>query len=160
MSQTMSDKIPMREVDTGAYLDVMKELVQDGKSVSIIVAGNSMSPFLIHKRDRVFFEKPDRPLKAGDIVFYQRANGRYIMHRIWKVKEDGYYIVGDAQTEIEGPIRPDQVFALITKCERKGKMITSGDFWWDFFEKVWIHMIFLRPLIRGCYERIVSLFRK
>ena len=146
----------MREIDTGAYLDVMKDLVREGKTVSIIVAGNSMSPFLIHRRDRVFFEKPDRPLKKGDIVFYQRDNQRYIMHRIWKVKKDGFYIVGDAQTEIEGPVRRDQIFARITKCERKGKMITSGNIWWEFFEKAWIRMVPLRPLIRGSYEKIKS----
>ena len=152
--------VPIREVDTGAYLDVMKGLVQEGKSVSIIVAGNSMSPFLIHKRDRVFFEKPNRPLKAGDIVFFQRDNGRYIMHCICRVAEEGYYIVGDAQVDIEGPVREDQIFALITKCERKGKMITSGSFWWEFFEKVWIRMIPLRPLIRGGYEKVTAVFRR
>lgn len=159
-NQRNNQEIPVREIDTAAYLDVMKGLVQDGKSVSIIVAGNSMSPFLIHRRDRVFFEKPMRPLKKGDIVFYQRENGRYIMHRICKVAKEGYYIVGDAQIEIEGPVREEQIFALITKCERKGKMVTSGSFWWEFFEKVWIRMIPLRPLIRGCYEKVTSVFRK
>lgn len=159
-NQMINQEIPIREVDTGAYLDVMKALVQEGKSVSIIVAGNSMSPFLIHRRDRVFFEQPGRPLKKGDIVFYQRENGRYIMHRICRVAVEGYYIVGDAQVEIEGPVHEDQIFALITKCERKGKMVTSGSFWWEFFEKVWIRMIPLRPLIRGCYEKVTSVFRK
>jgi len=155
-----NSSVSVREVDTAAYLDVMKELVETGKSVSIIVSGNSMSPFLIHRRDRVFFEKPKRPLKRGDILFYQRDNGRYIMHRLWKVKPEGYYIVGDAQTEIEGPVRPDQVFACITKCERKGRIISNGDFWWEFFEKIWIRIVPLRPLIRGFYEGITGLFRK
>ena len=157
---TLMNNVPIREVDTAAYLDVMKELVQEGRSVSIIVSGNSMSPFLIHRRDRVFFEKPNRPLRRGDIVFYQREGGRYIMHRIWKVKKEGYYIVGDAQTEIEGPVKPEQIFALITKCERKGKMITSGSFWWEFFEKVWIRMVPVRPLVRGVYTWMTSFFRK
>lgn len=150
----------IREVDTTAYLDVLKGLVQDGKSVSIIVSGNSMSPFLIHRRDRVFFEKPMGPLRPGDILFYQRDNGRYIMHRLWKIKEDGYYIVGDAQTEIEGPVRPDQIFALVTKCERKGKIISRGDFWWFFFEKVWIRIVPLRPFCRGCYEWLKRIIKK
>ena len=160
MIRKNNQDVPNREVDTTAYLDVLKELVEDGKSVSILVSGSSMSPFLIHRRDRVFFEKPNRPLRRGDIVFYQRDNGRYIMHRLWKVKEDGYYIVGDAQTEIEGPIRPDQIFALITKCERKGRMLSSGDFWWDFFEKVWIHIVPLRPFIWGCCNQVLHFVKK
>ncbi|MBE5956536.1 MAG: hypothetical protein E7253_08790 [Lachnospiraceae bacterium] len=144
----------MREVDTTAYLDTMKELVKEGKLVSVIVSGNSMSPFLIHRRDRVFFEKPKRPLRRGDILFYQRKDGRYIMHRLYKIKEDGYYMVGDAQIEIEGPICREQIFALVTKCERKGKQISKGSFWWEFFEKVWIRMVPLRPFLRGFYEKI------
>ena len=150
--------IPMREVDTGAYLDIMKELVQEGKSVSITVSGSSMSPFLIHRRDRVFFEKPARSIRQGDIVFYQRENGRYVMHRVWKVKPKGYYMVGDAQTEIEGPVPEKQIFARITKCERKGRMLSAGNFWWFFFEKVWIRIVPFRPWILGSYERIVTLF--
>lgn len=162
MTHQMIDdtKIHTREVDTAAYLDVLKELVQNGKSVSIIVAGSSMSPFLIHKRDRIFFEKPDRPLQKGDIVFYQRRNGRYIMHRIWKVKKDGYYIVGDAQIEIEGPVKPEQIFARITRCERKGKMLGPGDFWWEFFEKVWIRIVPFRPLIGRWYGKVKSLMKR
>lgn len=155
-SQMNGKKIdpPIREVDTKAYMDVMKELVQEGKTVSILVSGSSMSPFLIHRRDRVFFEQPDSPLKRGDIVFYQRESGQYVMHRIWKIKEDGLYIVGDAQTQLEGPVSEQQVFARISKCERDGKCLTKGDFWWDFFEKVWIRMVPIRPWIWKCYEKI------
>ena len=38
------------------------------------------------------------------LVFFKRRNGQYIMHRIHHVKPDGYYIVGDAQCMIEGPV--------------------------------------------------------
>lgn len=146
--------IPIRQIDTDVYLDVMRELVQSGRTVSITISGSSMSPFLIDRRDRVVFEKPSRALKRGDIVFYQRESGQYVMHRIWKIKNDGYYLVGDAQTEVEGPIRSDQIFALVTSCERKGKRMKPGNFWWDFFGKIWIRMVPLRPLIWNSYERL------
>lgn len=72
------------------------------------------------------------------------------MHRIWKVKPEGYYIVGDAQTEIEGPVLREQIFALITQVQRKGEKIGPGDFWWEFFEHVWINIVpFRRMLVRG-----------
>ena len=79
-----------------------------------------MSPFLIHERDYVYFQKPDRSLKSGDIVFFQRKTGQYIMHRIWKIKPEGLYIVGDAQTVIEGPVAEEQVFAVITRVQPEG----------------------------------------
>lgn len=144
----------MRVVDTREYVSVMRELVESGKEVSMLVAGTSMTPFLGHQRDYIFFKKPDRELRKGDMVFYQRLSGQYIMHRIWKVKPEGYYIVGDAQTQIEGPVRREQIFAIITKVQRKGKWIGPGDFWWEFFEKIWIRMVPMRPMVMRLYFTI------
>jgi len=144
----------MKKVNTREYVSVLRELTEQGKEVSMLISGNSMSPFLIHERDYICFKKPDRELRAGDMVFYQRPTGRFVMHRIWKVKPDGYYIVGDAQTEIEGPVKEEQIFAIITRVKRGGKWIVPGDFWWWFFEKVWIRMIPLRPVIVGLYASI------
>lgn len=139
---------------------MLRELTEQGYEVSMTVAGNSMSPFIIDQRDSISFKKPDRELRRGDFVFYQRANGQFVCHRICRVKPDGYYIVGDAQTVIEGPIQRGQIFGLITYVTRKGKRLAPGDFWWEFFEKVWIRIIPLRmPLLR-LYARILFLRRK
>lgn len=145
----------MKLVDTREYVSVLRELTEQGKEVSLIISGSSMSPFLIHQRDYIYFKKPDRKLKKGDMVFYQRDSGQFVMHRIWKVKPDGYYIVGDAQTEIEGSVREDQIFALITKVQRKGKWLAPGDFWWEFFEHIWIHMVPVRRKIMAIYAKVV-----
>ena len=142
-------------VDIYEYLPILQELTQQSKEVSLLITGNSMSPFLVHQRDRIFFIKPNRPLQKGDMVFYRRANGQYVMHRIRRVCPDGTLdIVGDAQTVIEHGVRPEQVFGLITKVRRKGKLLTAGSFWWEFFRHVWLNMIPLRmPLLR-IYTRL------
>lgn len=145
----------MKVVDTREYVSVLRELTEEGKEVSLLISGSSMSPFLIHQRDYIYFKKPDRELKKGDMVFYQRDSGQFVMHRIWKVRPDGYYIVGDAQTVIEGPVRRDQIFALITKVQRKGKWLEPGDFWWEFFEHIWIHMIPIRRKIMKIYAKVI-----
>ena len=141
----------MKKVDTFAYVSVLKELVEEGREVSMNISGSSMSPFLCHERDRVFFKAPDRPLRVGDMVFYQRRSGQYVLHRICKVKDGSYYIVGDAQTAIEGPVRREQIFALVTKVQRKGRVLAPGDFWWEFFARVWVRLIPLRPLLVRAY---------
>ena len=33
----------------------------------------------------------------------------------------------------------------LRKVIRKGKILQEGDFWWNFFEKVWIRIVSLRP---------------
>ena len=141
-----------RVVDTNEYVTVLRELAEEGRVVSMLIAGSSMSPFLCHNRDYIYFTKPDRELRRGDMVFYQRDTGQYVMHRVYKRKKDGYYMVGDAQTQIEGPLRGDQIFARIIKVKRKGRIIEPGNFWWEFFEHVWIRIIPLRKVIEKLYS--------
>ena len=140
-----------RIVDIYEYMPVLRELTEQGKEVSLLITGNSMVPFLVNERDRIFFKKPDRALKKGDLVFYRRLNGQYVMHRICKVTAQGFDIVGDAQTIIEHGVRPEQIFGLITRVERKGALLSDGSFWWEFFRRVWIRLIPLRGVLLRLY---------
>ena len=141
-------------IDTREYVSMLRDLTEQGKEVGMPVFGSSMSPFLIHERDYIYFRKADKELKKGDIVFYQRSNGQFVMHRICKVGKEGYYIVGDAQTEIEGPVLRKQIFAEIYKVRRKGKILDHKSFWWKFFQYIWINMIPVRPWISKAYGMI------
>ena len=62
-------------VDTIEYVSNLREMIRDSHQVVITVAGWSMEPFLRNQRDRVLLQKPSRPPKVGDIVFYQRKTG-------------------------------------------------------------------------------------
>lgn len=144
-----------RIVDIYAYMPVVREILSQGKETSITITGNSMSPFLIHERDEILISPPDGKWKKGDMAFFVRDNGHYVMHRICKVDKNGdYYLVGDAQQMIEGPIRPDQMFGKITKVKRKGVWIDEKDFWWKFFERIWINIIPLRPVCHKLYGMV------
>lgn len=149
-----------RVVDTSEYVSVLREIAESGKVVSLRISGGSMTPFLAHGRDYIYFTKPDRELRRGDMVFYQRQNGQYVMHRIYKKKAEGYYIVGDAQAEIEGPVAESQIFARIVKVKRKGRLLQPGDFWWEFFEHVWIRIVPLRKPIVRLYTAVMKTVRR
>lgn len=142
----------VRMVDIYEYMPILIEIINQNKEANLLITGSSMAPFLCHHRDTIIISKPNKPFKRGDMVFYTRKSGQYVMHRIHHIdKEGNLFIVGDAQTDIEGPIHPDQVFGIILKAIRKGKLIQKGDFWWDFFEKVWIRIVPLRPLLVKLY---------
>ena len=107
---------------------------------------------LIHQRDYILMKKPEEELKAGDMVFFQRRDEAYVMHRIHHINKEGkLFIIGDAQVDMEGPIDKEQVFAIITKVKRKGKWIAPGDFWWEFFEHIWLHLIPFRRFLMKLY---------
>ena len=144
----------MSRLGTREYIDILRTVIDEGKEVNMRVLGSSMAPFVVHERDTIYFKRPERKLKKGDIAFFQRNNGQYVVHRIYKVKGDEYYFVGDNQTLIEGPIEKGQIFAIVTRVIRKGKEIRPGDFWWLFFEKIWINMIPLRRITIKAYGLI------
>lgn len=139
-------------VDIYTYMPVLQELLSEGKEVSVTVTGNSMSPFLVHGRDRILIAPPDGNWKKGDMAFFIRTNGQYVMHRICRVDKNGNcFFVGDAQQYIEGPVTPAQIFWKITSVQRKGKWIGPDDFWWRFFEKIWMNVIPMRSFFRTAY---------
>lgn len=146
----------MKIIDTKSYLDTLCELTDEGKTVSVLVSGGSMAPFLCANRDYVFLEKAENPLKKGDIVLFTRENGDYILHRIKKITSQGYYLTGDRQTALEGPVNSNQIHCVATSAKRKEQLITPKNAVWKFYSKVWINIIFLRPLI----FKIAGFFRK
>lgn len=150
----------MRYVDTREYVSVLRELTEQGHEVSMTISGSSMAPFLIHERDIICFKKPERDLRRGDMVFYQRDGGQFVMHRIRKVKPEGFYMIGDAQTVTEGPLRRDQIFAVVTKVKRKDRWIKPGDFWWEFFAGPWLRMIPFRRAAAAVYAKWHAIKKK
>lgn len=133
-------------------MEPLLALLEDAEAIPLVISGGSMTPFLVHRRDTVYLSKVDQPLKRGDIVLYQRDNGRYVLHRILRAEGDVYTMIGDAQTQPEPNIRRDQIRAVVTAVLRKDKLLKKGDFWWYFFEKLWIRMVPIRPVIKNIYS--------
>ena len=138
-------------VSPDLIMEPLIALLEDAEVVPLVISGGSMTPFLVHRRDTVYLSKADRPLKRGDMVLYQRDNGRYVLHRVLRADGDAFTMIGDAQTQPEPGIRRDQIRAVVTAVRRKDKLLKKGNFWWDFFEKVWIRLVPIRPFIRNVY---------
>ena len=128
----------IRIFETTDYVGQLRQLCRDGHTVSCKIIGGSMVPFFADGRDSVILCAPDRPLRCGDIVFYQRDNGAFILHRIMRICPDGTYdMAGDSQSEIECGIRPEQIFAIAKEAVRRGKHITPRTLVWRFFAVIW-----------------------
>ena len=154
MKNKKSPEPTVRTIDTQAYLTVLRELVEDGNSVSLNVSGMGMFPFLEHERDTVYFETPKHKFAKGGYCIFQRRNGQYVMHRIYKVKGDEYYIVGDAQRVIEEPVQKDQIFAIVTQVKRNGRILMPSSMTWKFFERVWINLLPYRGVLMLPYRAV------
>ena len=139
-------------------MEPLLEALEEADYVPLVISGNSMPPFLVHNRDTVYLSKVRRPLKRGDMILYRRDDGSYILHRIYRAADGTFTLVGDAQTRLERGIRGEQVLALVSAVRRKGKLLKPGSFWWDFFEKVWIRLVPVRPVIVAAYSKVTACF--
>lgn len=148
-----------RKVENEPYLSALRDIVSQGNEVRLNVRGLSMMPFLFDGRDSVIISYIDSELKKGDIVIYQRLDGTFIMHRICRTdrKNKQYYLVGDAQSTVEGPIGKAQIFGRITKVCRNGKWISQKNPVWFFYKKIW--MIF-RPFRQKLLLKFLACKRK
>ena len=146
----------LRVIETEALMQQLPQLLQETESVPLVISGSSMTPFLVHGRDTVFLSKVTEPPKRGDMILYRRESGAYILHRIYRVRNGVYDLVGDGQLDIEPGIRPQQILAIVKTVRRKGKLLRKGSFWWEFFEHIWLTLLPLRPGIRRLYSAVTA----
>lgn len=109
-------------VKNGELLILIEESIREGKSVSLTVKGNSMSPLLRDGKDVVKLV-PFRPeeIKRGDVILF-RYGARFLLHRIISIdrsnQEDPAIITkGDALKNTENT-RMSAVVALAVLPER------------------------------------------
>lgn len=144
------------------YQDI-ELLLQQGNSIQIKPRGYSMYPVLIPGRDEAVIEPlSDKKLKRGDVVLYRRTaeNSGHILvlHRIWKIKEAGFYLVGDNQKEIEGPLMESQIKGIMVGFYRKGKYISAQNPMYRLLTGGWLFLRPVRPYIAGCAAGMKRLF--
>ena len=107
----------------------IKKIVNDGGVFPLAVTGISMRPFLTEGVDTVFIEKADKTtLRCGDPVFIFRNNNA-ILHRIYKLTDDGFFMKGDAHIKSDGFFSFDDIvgvvkYALNEKTNKKRKLNT------------------------------------
>jgi hypothetical protein len=142
------------KLDSSEFLNILSERFANDIDVSLKVTGNSMSPFLCEGRDTVFLEKFKGKVTKGDIMFYKRKDGKCILHRVVRIKDDKVWFIGDAQNYTEGPLSVDCIIAECNSAVRKGVRITKKNPCWMFFRYVWINLIPLRYYFIKIYSGI------
>ncbi len=105
---------------------IMKEVIDSGGEFTFGPQGISMLPLIRQGQDQVVLVKADS-FKKGDAVFYRRDNGLFVLHRIVKVKKDGYVMCGDNQYELEYGITDKHILAKMKAVIRDGVVIDENN---------------------------------
>lgn len=129
----------------------IEALLLAGQTIQIHPEGTSMYPMFVSGADEAVIAPVNAAkLKRGDVVVYRRdpqAGGLLVMHRIYKRRGDMFYLVGDNQSSVEGPLRADQMRGVLVAWVRGGTYRTVKNIGYRIFFGLWLFMLPLRDPI-------------
>ena len=102
-----------------------------------------MMPMIRSGVDTVVLKKPKGKIKKYDcVLYYRKSSGKYVLHRVIKVKDENLVICGDNQWQKEYGIKEEDIIAVLDGFYKKEKYITID----KFSYKLYYHFrVFFRP---------------
>lgn len=148
-------------IKASQMVPVIREMINIGAVVRITVTGMSMYPFLRDSKDGVELRQTNiAELMPGDIVLVEREKEEYILHRIIKKRKDCFYMMGDGQKMMEGPIYYKDIIGKVTVVWRDNHKISCSDYRWKVLSEIWRRLKPFRYTMINNYRRIVRLLRE
>lgn len=130
------------------------KLIDEGHSVTLLLRGFSMRPFLEDKRDKALLTKA-KDLKVGDPVLAEVSHKHYVLHRIIKMEGDQVTLRGDGNLNTES-CKLENVKASVIGFYRKGRasLDKTDAPKWLIYSFIWIHLFPIRRYLLAAYRRI------
>ncbi len=125
---------------------------------SLVVTGGSMLPMLRPMKDRVLLAPPEKYNK-GDIILYQRENGKYVLHRILQKKEGYVICCGDNQWEKER-VEVTRILAVVTGFCKLSKQYSVTAKGYRLYKWVWVTLFPIRRVLLWTGRRVYRLKNK
>ena len=89
--------------------------------VTICLEGDSMRPLIRRGRDPVTIVPLQRPLKKGDVVLFTLGDGRFVVHRVWRLRDGLVRTLGDHCQNPEPWFPQGQVLGQAVRFQRGGR---------------------------------------
>ncbi len=120
-------------------------LLDSGHTVTLMLRGISMRPFLEDNRDKALLKKAEK-LKVGDVVLAEISAKRYVLHRITEIEGERVVLMGDGNLGTE-QCQISDIHGYAVGFYRKGrnKMERTDSVKWKTYSFLWMH---LRPIRR------------
>lgn len=131
------------------------ELARQGIAppVTIPLEGSSMQPLIRRGLDPVTIVPLQRPLRIGDVVLFTSGNGRFVVHRVWKLAPGRVRTFGDNCWNPDAWIPESAVLGQVICYSRQGKTHRLDTPYARAWGRFWMA---LHPL-RRCYLKLRQL---
>lgn len=119
----------------------------------IPLEGDSMRPLIRRGRDRVTIVPLERPLKLGDVALFHAPDGRYVVHRAYRLAPGRVRTLGDHCANPDPWMPESRVLGLAVQVERGGLRIALDNGASRAAGRIWMALL---PARRS-YFRVRSL---
>lgn len=126
----------------------IKEILDTYGKYTGLTTGTSMEPLIHEQQDNIIVVKNKGRLKKYDVAVYVTPQGKYIMHRVVKVCDDHYVIVGDNLLKKEY-VTDDMICGVLVGFYKKGKKYIdcTSSKKYMIYSKIWVALLPIRPAI-------------
>ncbi len=102
------------------FVTAIADIIKKGESITVEGTGNSMLPFINPDTDKIVLSPLPKKLYVGDVCLYLRS-GHPVIHRIYKINENSFDMLGDNQYWIEKEVKKTEIIAIVSKRIRFGE---------------------------------------
>ena len=133
--------------------------IRDNGAYASTTRGTSMRPLFKTNRDVVILKSCDTEPKRYDIVLYRDKVGKYLLHRVIRVKNDTLIIRGD-NTFVREVVTKDRIIAVLTEYNRKGKKHSTKDLSFRIYSRIWCFIYPVRLVVYKALSLARRVYRK
>ena len=138
----------------------IKEYIDQNGTMTYSNVGTSMLPLLRQGKDLFIVErKRAERCKVGDVVLFLRGDD-YVLHRVIKVHENCYDILGDNSINPETGVEEDDILAVMKGFVRNGKERSVDDVGYRLYSFIITHTIHLRVFLKRVRLKVISYIKK
>ncbi len=152
-------EIKKRIISLDELYPIIKEQLESGGTVKLPITGTSMLPLLVWGRDSVELIKSES-YSIGDIIFYRRDDGHFVLHRIVGKDDKGFVLCGDNQWVKETGIKDRHIIAVVKSITRNNKKIDVNNKLYVLYSKFWVAILRFRRFILIPMRKFKGLLKK
>ena len=142
-------------IDKATMMEEIRQMISEGKTVTITLKGNSMNPFIVHLRDQMTLGPwKDEEIRKGTVALVKDIYGNYLIHRIIKREGNKVTLLGDGNVAQTETATLDNVIGIMRSLTRKGRTYTPKSLTWRLYSAVWMFLTPVRRYPLGLWRRL------
>jgi hypothetical protein len=141
--------------DKAIMMEGIRDLISEGRTVSLTVKGNSMNPFLVSMRDQMTLGPwKDEDIRKGCVALVLDNRGNYLIHRIIRREENTVVLLGDGNIGFTETATLDNVIGIMYNVTRNGRTYTTESPVWRIYSWLWMALTPVRRWPLGIWRRL------